>query len=69
MLKSFKVGNFRVFTAEAPVTIDFSKTGKYDYNSDCIKNGIVKTGIMFGKNASGKSSLAYAIFDKEESYV
>ncbi len=63
MLKSFTVGNFRAFTAETPVTIDFSKTGKYDYNSDCLKNGIVKTGIMFGKNASGKSSLAYALFD------
>lgn len=63
MLKSFTVGNFRIFSAENPVTIDFSNIGKYDYNTDCIKDGIAKTAIMYGKNASGKSSLAYAIFD------
>ena len=63
MLKSFTVGNFRAFSAEKPVTIDFSKTGKYDYNTECIKDGLAKTAIMFGKNASGKSSLAYALFD------
>lgn len=63
MLKSLTVSNFRAFSAETPVTIDFSQTGKYDYNSDCIKDGIAKIAIMYGKNASGKSSLAYAIFD------
>lgn len=63
MIKSVTVGNFRAFSAENPVTIDFSAIGKYDYNVDCIKNGIAKTAIMYGKNASGKSSLAYAIFD------
>lgn len=63
MLKSVTVGNFRAFSEKNPVTIDFSATGKYDYNTDCIKDGVVKTAIMYGKNASGKSSLAYAIFD------
>lgn len=61
MLKSITVGNFRAFSEK--VTLDFSQVGKYDFNPEAIKNGIVKTAIMYGKNASGKSSIAYAIFD------
>lgn len=61
MLKSITVGNFRAFSEK--VTLDFSQVGKYDFNTEAIKNGLVKTAIMYGKNASGKSSIAYAIFD------
>ena len=61
MLKSFTVSNFKAF-AES-VTIDFSATGNYEFNKEAVKDGIVKTGVMYGKNASGKSSLGLAIFD------
>ena len=61
MLKSITVGNFRAFSEK--VTLDFSEVGKYDFNIEAIKNGLVKTAIMYGKNAGGKSSIAYAIFD------
>lgn len=61
MLKSFTVSNFKAF--ERSVTIDFSATGNYSFNTESVKNGIVKTSIMYGKNASGKSSLGLAIFD------
>ena len=61
MLKSITVGNFRAFSEK--VTLDFSEVGKYDFNTEAIKNGLVKTAIMYGKNAGGKSSIAYAIFD------
>ena len=61
MLKSFTVSNFRAF--EKPVTLDFSATGNYEFNDDAVKNSIVKTAVMYGKNASGKSSLGLAIFD------
>lgn len=61
MLKSFTVSNFKIF--EKPVTIDFSSTGNYAFNTEAVKNGIVKTAVMYGKNASGKSSLGFAIFD------
>ena len=61
MLKSMTVSNFKAF--EKPVTIDFGATGNYEFNSDAIKNNIVKTAVMYGKNASGKSTLALAIFD------
>lgn len=61
MLKSFMVDNFKTF--DRPVTIDFSATGGYDFNCEAVKDGIVKTAVMYGKNASGKSSLALALFD------
>ena len=61
MLKSFTVSNFRAF--ENAITIDFSATANYEFNKEAVKDGIVKTGIMYGKNASGKSSLGLAIFD------
>jgi len=61
MLKSLTVSNFKIF--ESPVTIDFSATGNYAFNKDAVKDGISKTSVMYGKNASGKSSLALAIFD------
>lgn len=61
MLKSITVGNFRAFSEK--VTLDFSEVGRYDFNTEAIKNGLVKTAIMYGKNAGGKSSIAYAIFD------
>lgn len=61
MLKSFTVSNFRAF--DKPVTIDFSATGNYTFNTEAVKNDIVKTAVMYGKNASGKSSLGLAIFD------
>ena len=61
MLKSLTVSNFKAF--EKPVTIDFSTTGNYAFNTEAVKDGIVKTAVMYGKNASGKSSLGLAIFD------
>jgi len=45
------------------VTIDFSATGNYSFNKEAVKDGISKTSVMYGKNASGKSSLALALFD------
>lgn len=61
MLKSLTVSNFKAF--KEPVTIDFSTTGNYAFNTEAVKDGIVKTAVMYGKNASGKSSLGLAIFD------
>lgn len=61
MLKSFTVSNFRAFNK--PVTLDLSATGNYEFNSETVVDGIVKTAVMYGKNASGKSSLGLAVFD------
>ena len=61
MLKSFTVINFKAF--DKPVTLDFSATGNYSFNTEAVKDNIVKTSVMYGKNASGKSSLGLALFD------
>lgn len=61
MLKRFSVKNFKTF--EDKVTLDLSSIGNYEFNKECISNGICKTALLYGKNASGKSSLCFALFD------
>lgn len=61
MLKRFSVKNFKAF--EDKVTLDLSSISNYEFNKECISNGICKTALLYGKNASGKSSLCFALFD------
>ena len=61
MLKRFSVKNFKAF--EDKVTLDLSSIGNYEFNKECISNGICKTSLLYGKNASGKTSLCFALFD------
>ena len=62
MLVKFHVKNFKQFK---DLTIDFSNIRDYGFNSNCLTtNGkLLKTIMVYGKNASGKSNLGYAIFD------
>lgn len=61
MLTRFSVRNYMGF----PETIvwDLSNPHDYSFNTNLIKNGIVKNGIIYGVNGSGKSSLGRAVFD------
>lgn len=61
MLKRFSVKNFKAF--EDKVTLDLSSIGNYEFNKECISNGICKTSLLYGKNASGKTSFCFALFD------
>lgn len=61
MLKRFSVKNFKAF--ENKVTLDLSSIGNYEFNKECISNDVCKTALLYGKNASGKSSLCFALFD------
>lgn len=61
MLSKFTVKNFKNF--EKSFCIDFSQTKSYEFSSDCVKNGLVKTGLVYGPNSIGKSNLGKAIFD------
>ncbi len=61
MLKRFSVKNFKAF--EDKVTLDLSSIGNYEFNKECISNCICKTALLYGKNASGKTSLCFALFD------
>ncbi|ALF25293.1 AAA family ATPase [Fusobacterium nucleatum] len=61
MLIEFKVEGFKNFEKE--LVFDLSKTRNYNFNENAIKDGIVKTGLIYGINGSGKSNLGSAIFD------
>ncbi len=61
MLKRFSVSNFKAF--KDTITLDLSSPRDYTFNPHLIRNGIVKNGIIYGENGSGKSSLGKAIFD------
>jgi len=61
MLKKFAVSNFRGFPQK--IEWDLSNPSNYTFNSDAIKNGIIKNGIIYGPNGSGKTNFSLAIFD------
>lgn len=61
MLTRFSVTNYLGFPQK--ITWDLSKPRDYAFNAHLIRNGIVKNGIIYGANGSGKSSLGKALFD------
>ena len=61
MLKRFEVEGFKNF--DFPLVIDFADVKQYAFNQSCIKNSLLKTLIVYGKNSVGKSNLGLALFD------
>lgn len=48
MLKRFAVKGYRNFEDE--LVLDLSQHGKYDFNKDLIRSGLINKGIIYGKN-------------------
>ncbi|MCT4563332.1 MAG: ATP-binding protein [Maledivibacter sp.] len=61
MLKLFETTGFKNF--EKTVTLDFSDVRDYKFNKECVRNNLLNTIIIYGKNAIGKSNLGLALFD------
>ena len=61
MLKRFELKNYKNF--KDGIVVDFSKTGGYQYNTDCILNDTIGKMLIYGKNASGKTNLGRAMMD------
>ncbi|MBF1266430.1 MAG: ATP-binding protein [Porphyromonadaceae bacterium] len=62
MLKEFRVQGYRGFKDE--IVWSFVPAGDYDFAHHAVsETGLIKSGIVFGKNGSGKSNLGYALFD------
>lgn len=61
MLKEFRVKNFMNFRDE--LRIDFSNIGGYQFNENCICNGLISKMLLYGRNASGKTNLGLAFMD------
>lgn len=61
MLKRFCLRNFKNFKEE--LQLDLSKVNNYEFSNEAIREKTVKTALVYGENASGKSNLGYALFD------
>lgn len=61
MLVEFRVENFMNFKQELVFRLDQVKN--YESNRNAIRNGIVKTGMIYGGNGSGKTNLGLGLFD------
>ena len=61
MLTSFTTKGFKNFKDE--ICFKLNDVKSYEFSPDAVKDGIVKTALIYGINGSGKTNLAYAIFD------
>lgn len=63
MLTKFAVTNYRGFADR--IEWDLSNPANYEFNKHIIKDGIIKNGIIYGPNGSGKTNFSLALFDIE----
>lgn len=61
MIYRFEVDGFRGFSSK--LILDLTHKKNYEFNQDCIFDGVVKKSIVYGKNGIGKSNLGLALFD------
>lgn len=61
MLTKFAVKNYRGFSDR--IEWNLSNPGKYEFNQFAIKDEVLKNGIVYGPNGSGKTNLSLALFD------
>lgn len=61
MLKLFEVRGFKNFKEK--ITLNFADVRDYKFNTECIKNNLLNTLIIYGKNGIGKSNFGLALFD------
>lgn len=61
MLKNFTCRNYKNFQND--ISIDFSDTAGYQFNSNCITDDKISKMIIYGRNATGKTNLGNALMD------
>ncbi|OOH88866.1 hypothetical protein BMT54_08030 [Pasteurellaceae bacterium 15-036681] len=61
MLTHVEVTNFKSF--KDTLVFDLTKSKSYEFNAECVKNGVIQKAIVYGMNGSGKSNLGLTIFD------
>ncbi len=63
MLRLFEVSGYKNF--DKKITLDFSDVRDYQFNTECINDGLLGKIIIYGKNGIGKSNFCKALFDVE----
>lgn len=66
MLKRFEVQGYKNFKER--FIFDAANVRDYQFNTQCIKNGLVNSSIIYGKNAVGKSNLGCAIMNIKDNF-
>lgn len=61
MLKRFTLKNYKNFKNE--LVLDLDKVAGYKFNMDCIMNDTIGKGMIYGRNATGKTNFGRAIGD------
>jgi len=61
MLTKVEITNFKNFNDT--FIFDLTQTKSFEFNKECVKNGIVNKAIIYGHNGVGKSNLGLALFD------
>lgn len=61
MLTKFSVKNYKNF--KDTIIMDFEKTAGYQFNTDCLSNGMIGKMLIYGRNATGKTNLGKALLD------
>lgn len=61
MLAKFAVTNYRGFANR--IEWDLTKPSNYGFNTYAIKDGLIKNGIIYGPNGSGKTNFSLSLFD------
>jgi len=61
MIYKLEVDGFKGF--ENKVLFDLTHRKNYEFNQECIVDGVIRKSIVYGKNGIGKSNLGLAIFD------
>lgn len=66
MLTKFSVWGSRAFPGY--IELDLSSPRDYQFNADCVRDGVVRHALLIGRNASGKTSLGLALMDIFENF-
>lgn len=61
LLESFAVQNYKNFKDK--FILNLADVRDYKFNKESTVDGVVKTGVIYGKNSVGKTNFGYAIFD------
>lgn len=61
MIYKFEVEGFKGFSDK--LVFDLTHRKNYEFNQECIVDGVVKKSLVYGKNGIGKSNLGLALFD------